>query len=120
MRERYARALIEAGIITEEESAREAEQAYQRLVDIQQAFKASMSLPVTKEREVRLSGAGQEVETALAPEFITSLNEQLLTWPEGFTVHPKLRKQLERRRAALDRGRRSTGPTPRRWPWPRC
>ena len=104
VRERYARALIEAGIITEEESAREAEQAYQRLVDIQQAFKASMSLPVTKEREVRLGGAGQEVETALAPEFITSLNEQLLTWPEGFTVHPKLRKQLERRRAALTDG----------------
>ncbi len=104
VRERYARALIEAGVITEEEGAREAEQAYQRLVDIQQAFRASMSLPVTKEREVRLGGAGQEVETALAPEFITSLNEQLLTWPEGFTVHPKLRKQLERRRAALSEG----------------
>jgi 2-oxoglutarate dehydrogenase E1 component len=41
------------------------------------------------------------VETALAPEFIRSLNEQLLSWPEEFTVHPKLRKQLERRRAAL-------------------
>ncbi len=53
---------------------------------------------------MRLSGAGQEVETALAPGFIRSLNEQLLSWPEGFTVHPKLRKQLERRRAALTEG----------------
>ncbi len=36
--------------------------------------------------------------------------------PEGFTVHPKLVKQLERRREALGRGRpRSTGRTPRRW-----
>jgi 2-oxoglutarate dehydrogenase E1 component len=104
VRERYARTLIEAGVLTEEESQREAEQAYQRLVDIQQAFKASTGRTVTKEREVRLSGAGQEVETALAPEFITSLNEQLLTWPEGFAVHPKLRKQLERRRAALSDG----------------
>src|SRR5918995_7108320 len=26
------------------------------------------------------------------------------SWPEGFTVHPKLRKQLERRRAALSDG----------------
>ena len=34
-------------------------------------------------------------------EFLVALNEQLLSWPEGFTVHPKLRKQLERRRAAL-------------------
>ena len=104
VRERYAKTLIEAGVITQEESDRETEQAYQRLVDIQQGFKASMGRTVTKEREVRLSGAGQDVETALAPEFITSLNEQLLTWPEGFTVHPKLRKQLERRRAALSDG----------------
>ena len=104
VRERYAKTLIEAGVITQEESDRETEQAYQRLVEIQQGFKASMGRTVTKEREVRLSGAGQEVETSLAPEFITSLNEQLLTWPEGFTVHPKLRKQLERRRAALSDG----------------
>jgi len=104
VRERYAGTLVEAGVLTEEESRGEAEQAYQRLVDIQQAFKTSTGRTVTKEREVRLSGAGQEVETALAPEFIRSLNEQLLTWPEGFTVHPKLGKQLERRRAALSEG----------------
>jgi 2-oxoglutarate decarboxylase len=73
-------------------------------VDIQQAFKASTGRTITKEREVRLGGAGQEVETALSPEFINSLNEQLLSWPDGFTVHPKLRKQLERRRAALSEG----------------
>jgi 2-oxoglutarate dehydrogenase E1 component len=104
VRERYARTLIEAAVLTEEESRQEAEQAYQRLVDIQQGFKASTGRTVTKEREVRLSGAGQEVETSLAPEFIRSLNDQLLSWPEGFTVHPKLGKQLERRRAALNEG----------------
>ncbi len=104
VRERYARSLVEAGVLTQEESDRDREQAYQRLVDIQQSFKASTGRSITKEREVRFGGAGQEVETALASEFITSLNEQLLTWPEGFTVHPKLRKQLERRRAALNEG----------------
>jgi 2-oxoglutarate dehydrogenase E1 component len=104
VRDRYAGSLIQAGVITQEQSDQESEQAYQRLVDIQQAFKASTGRSITKEREVRLGGAGQEVETALAPEFITSLNEQLLSWPEGFTVHPKLRKQLERRRAALTEG----------------
>jgi multifunctional 2-oxoglutarate metabolism enzyme len=41
------------------------------------------------------------VETAVPAEFLRSLNEQLLTWPEGFRVHPKLQKQLERRRSAL-------------------
>ena len=101
VREHYAGYLIESGAITEEEAAAEAEQAYQRLVDIQQAFKSSMARTPTQERQVRLSGAGQEVDTALAPEFLTALNDQLHSWPEGFAVHPKLRKQLERRRLAF-------------------
>ncbi len=33
-----------------------------------------------------------------------SLNEELLAVPDGFTVHPKLVKQLEQRREALGRG----------------
>jgi 2-oxoglutarate dehydrogenase E1 component len=101
VRELYARALIQAGTITQEEADKETAQAYQRLVDIQQAFKASMGRTTTQERPVRISGPGQEVDTALAPEFLTALNDQLHSWPEGFNVHPKLRKQLERRRAAF-------------------
>ena len=101
VRELYARELIEAGIISREEADREAAEAYDRLTAIQQAFKSSMGKSTTREQPVRLGGPGQEVETALAPEFIRALNEQLLNWPEGFTVHPKLRKQLERRRTAL-------------------
>jgi 2-oxoglutarate decarboxylase len=101
VREVYARSLIEAGIISQEEADREATQAYQRLLDIQQTFKASMGRIASQEHPVRLSGPGQEVDTALAPEFLTALNEQLHSWPEGFAVHPKLRKQLEKRRSAL-------------------
>ncbi|HEY6762350.1 MAG TPA: multifunctional oxoglutarate decarboxylase/oxoglutarate dehydrogenase thiamine pyrophosphate-binding subunit/dihydrolipoyllysine-residue succinyltransferase subunit, partial [Baekduia sp.] len=42
-----------------------------------------------------------DVPTAVAADRLQVLNEELLTTPEGFTVHPKLVKQLERRRAAL-------------------
>jgi 2-oxoglutarate decarboxylase len=42
-----------------------------------------------------------DVPTAVSHERLQTLNEELLTTPEGFTVHPKLVKQLERRRAAL-------------------
>jgi len=37
----------------------------------------------------------------VAPETLTALNEQLLTWPPNFAVNPKLKKQLERRRLAV-------------------
>ncbi|HET8835335.1 MAG TPA: thiamine pyrophosphate-dependent enzyme, partial [Gemmatimonadales bacterium] len=99
VRELYARTLVGAGILTQEEADREAADAYQRLVDIQQGFKANRATPT--EPTHKLSGAGIEVETGLAAEFLVALNDQLLTWPEGFTVHPKLGKQLERRRAAM-------------------
>ena len=100
-RELYARALVAAGVISQEEADRQASEAHQRLVDIQQGFKASMSRGTPSEPPHKLAGAGLEVDTALAAEFLVALNEQLLSWPEGFTVHPKLVKQLERRRAAL-------------------
>ena len=100
-RELYARTLAAAGVITEEDAQRQAEEAYQRLVDIQQGFKASMSRGVHGDSPHKLAGPGLEVDTALTAEFLVALNEQLLSWPESFTVHPKLRKQLERRRAAL-------------------
>jgi 2-oxoglutarate decarboxylase len=103
VRERYAEALIAAGVVTKEETDKQGVATYQRLVDIQQSFKASTGSgrPGIKEEPRRQVAAGQEVETAVPAEFLKSLNEQLLTWPEGFTVHPKLKKQLERRRTAL-------------------
>src|SRR5688572_19993078 len=41
------------------------------------------------------------VETAVRSEQLVALNEQLLAWPTGFTAHPRLAKQLERRREAM-------------------
>src|SRR6188508_1375520 len=45
-----------------------------------------------------------EVVTAVAADRLRGLNEELLSVPEGFTVNPKLAKQLDRRREALDQG----------------
>jgi 2-oxoglutarate dehydrogenase E1 component len=44
------------------------------------------------------------VSTAVSAERLRAANEALLRVPDGFTVHPKLARQLERRRAALDEG----------------
>jgi 2-oxoglutarate dehydrogenase E1 component len=40
----------------------------------------------------------------VSADLVRRLNEQLLEVPEGFTVHPKLLRQLERRRDALEEG----------------
>ena len=41
------------------------------------------------------------VETSVRAEQLVALNEQLLAWPTGFVAHPRLAKQLERRRDAM-------------------
>lgn len=45
-----------------------------------------------------------EVETRVPHDELARLNEELLTVPDGFTVHPKLVPQLEKRRQAFDEG----------------
>ena len=41
------------------------------------------------------------VDTGVRAESLVALNEQLLAWPSTHAVHPRLAKQLERRRDAL-------------------
>ncbi len=102
VRARYAGQLAKEGVLTPEEAERQAAEYYQRLVDAQQRFKASLGKgPAAEPPKPKQQVAGQEVVTAVPPETLTALNEQMLTWPEGFTVNPKLRRQLERRRTAV-------------------
>jgi 2-oxoglutarate dehydrogenase complex dehydrogenase (E1) component-like enzyme len=58
---------------------------------------------VTREGRIPAS-TGAEVVTAVAAERLRALNDELLRVPDGFTVNPKLAKQLERRLSALDEG----------------
>ena len=107
VRQRYADQLAREGIVTEAQAAGEGEQVYQRLADVQQSLRAHLRDRGAGEEPQRISGAQQvvtEPDTAVAAPLLTTLNEQLLTVPEGFTVIPKLMKQLERRRPALAEG----------------
>jgi len=45
-----------------------------------------------------------EVKTAVPLERLQVLNDELLAVPDGFRIHPKLVKQLEQRRDAIDPG----------------
>ena len=68
---------------------------------MQQKFKGTVGRAAPAEPATPDRSSGMEVETALPVEMLTALNDQLLTWPQGFTVNPKLKKQLDRRRAAF-------------------
>jgi 2-oxoglutarate dehydrogenase E1 component len=48
--------------------------------------------------------ASPEVKTAVSADRLRVLNEELLAVPDGFTIHPKLVKQLEQRRESVEHG----------------
>ena len=106
VRDKYAQQLAQAGVLTAEAATAAADGAYQRLTEIQQSLKANLAQskgaggpPSEPQRVSRVESA--EPETAVPAERLTALNEQLLQVPEGFTVNPKLKKQLDRRRDAI-------------------
>src|SRR5947199_1827900 len=106
-RQRYADLLAREGVVDAAQAAAEAEQVYQRLTEIQQSLKAHLREAGAGEEPQRIS-AGQpalaEPDTAVSAPLLTTLTEQLLLVPDGFTINPKLQKQLERRRPALTAG----------------
>src|SRR5213596_2657011 len=111
VRQRYADRLAREGVLDAAQAEAEAERTYQRLAEIQQSLKAHLAEGGAGggagEEPQRISGAQQamaEPDTAVAAPLVTSLNEQLLQVPAGFTVNPKLKRQLERRRPALGEG----------------
>ncbi len=120
VRELYSRALVQANVLTPEEAESGAASAYQRLVDIQQAFKASMGKATTQEHTVRFSGPGLEVETALSPEFLIALNEQLPAGPRDSRSIPSCASSWSVAGRRWGPRAASIGPTPRCLRWLPC
>jgi 2-oxoglutarate dehydrogenase E1 component len=101
VRERYAARVTERGVIGSEEAAALYDAAYQRLTAEQQGLKASIAGHAPAETGPRRVSTVLEPDTRVPAETLAALNESLLTWPEGFAVHPKLQRQLDRRRQVL-------------------
>jgi multifunctional 2-oxoglutarate metabolism enzyme len=105
VRELFARELIAAGVVTEDESTEMTDQVWQELTGEHQRLKRR----IEDAREIEhATGEYQldrtpspEVKTAVSAERLNVLNEELLAVPDGFTVHPKLVRQFDQRRNAL-------------------
>ena len=103
-REQYAKALVEEGALSQEEVDALSAQIEARLKEAHERLKATFgeAVPAVAYEGRIPASAEAEVVTAVEEERLRALNDELLQVPEGFTVNPKLAKQLERRRATLD------------------
>ncbi len=98
VREKYATSLIESGVITREEADA---MVQARMADLEKAYAAvkpetDFIAPVP---DVPPSGAAANAQTAVPLATLRAINDDLLRVPDGFTVHRKLERGRERRKA---------------------
>jgi 2-oxoglutarate dehydrogenase E1 component len=101
VRELYEERLIDEGVLTREEADGVVADVETVLRAAHERLKASFAEPQEIDHGAVAHGSTAAVDTAVPSATLEQLNEQLLHTPEEFTVHPKLARQLERRRAAI-------------------
>jgi 2-oxoglutarate dehydrogenase E1 component len=104
----YAEKLIADGVLSKDEVDAQQQEIWDHLTTLHQELKAAIKAAEEAGTIEQQTGEYQldrspspEVKTAVSADRLRVLNEELLATPDGFTVHPKLIKQLERRRDAL-------------------
>jgi 2-oxoglutarate dehydrogenase E1 component len=104
VRDQYADELVAEGALSEDDAEALQREVETRLKEAHQRLKDSFAQASVATEGRIPRGSSTEVVTAVAAERLRELDRELVTAPEGFTIHPKLAKQLDRRRQALEQG----------------
>ena len=106
--ELWADRLVADGVVSREDVQRQEQEVWDNLTLLHQRLKAKIAAAAEHDRGDQGTGEYEldrspspDVKTAVPGARLRQLGEELLRVPEGFTVHPKLVKQLERRREGL-------------------
>jgi 2-oxoglutarate dehydrogenase E1 component len=104
----FADKLVEGGVVNKDEVEQRKSEIWDELTTLHQQLKAAIAAAAKEGQVEQPTGEYQldrspspEVKTAVSADRLRALNDELLRVPEGFTVHPKLVRQLDRRRNAL-------------------
>jgi 2-oxoglutarate decarboxylase len=101
VRKIYTESLIGRGDITVEE-AEAALRDYQE--QLERVFAETRDVSSTPPEPTPEQPAPREVDTAISTEVLKRIGESQITLPEGFTVHPRLLPQLQKRAQMVSEG----------------
>ena len=100
--------LVHDEVITADELSRQSQEIWDNLTNRHQELKRRIAEALAEGVAEQPTGEymldrtpSPEVKTAVSAERLRALADELLRVPDGFTVHPKLARQLEQRRAAM-------------------
>ncbi|HEY5194910.1 MAG TPA: multifunctional oxoglutarate decarboxylase/oxoglutarate dehydrogenase thiamine pyrophosphate-binding subunit/dihydrolipoyllysine-residue succinyltransferase subunit [Solirubrobacteraceae bacterium] len=106
--ELWAEQLVSDGVVSREDVERIGQEVWDNLTILHQRLKARIAAAAEHGTVEQSTGEYQldrtpspDVDTAVPAARVRELGLELLRTPDEFTVHPKLVKQLERRRDAL-------------------
>ncbi|HET6744337.1 MAG TPA: multifunctional oxoglutarate decarboxylase/oxoglutarate dehydrogenase thiamine pyrophosphate-binding subunit/dihydrolipoyllysine-residue succinyltransferase subunit [Candidatus Limnocylindria bacterium] len=103
VREQYAAALVASRVITAEDADATAAAVSRDLATRQAAIRKQHAEPqLDRGAESLDAEAAAEPVTSVDADTLRRLNGELHSWPAGFHINPKLAKQLEKRRTALE------------------
>ncbi len=104
----WAEQLVAQNVLTSQEVEQQKDEVWSELTRLHQRLKEQIKQAEEVGQVDQPTGEytldrtpSPDVRTAVSAERLRILNDELLRVPDGFTVHPKLVKQLERRRDAL-------------------
>ena len=104
----WADQLVAQRVVTTQDVERQKDEVWDELTRLHQQLKAKIRHADEVGHVDQPTGEytldrspSPDVKTAVSSERLLVLNDELLRIPDGFTVHPKLVKQLERRRDAV-------------------
>jgi len=102
VRDLYLQRLVADGVVSAEDAAAEAKALARGLAQRQASVRKKATEPALDRGADALPHEGErDPATAVPADVLRTINEQLYRFPAGFTLNPKLEKQLARRRDAL-------------------
>jgi len=103
VRDRYLERLVADGVVNADQAAEDAKALARAFAKRQAAVRKRATEPaLDRGTDALPRDGGADPETAVPADVLRSLNDQLLSWPDGFSINTKLERQLERRRGAFD------------------
>ena len=106
-RKLYTEALIGRGDITIEDAEDVMSRFQQRLESVFREVRDATKTPPPDEHQLKPAYPSKEAArhgTAVTPEVLKRIADAHLSFPDGFTVHPKVMPQLQRRATAITQG----------------
>jgi 2-oxoglutarate dehydrogenase E1 component len=103
-RQIFGARLVLERIVTEDEVNALDKAMFDKLQQVFQAVKQENAADTTGIDDEAESVPNAGAETAVRAEKLVALNEQLLTWPSTFTLHPTVARTLPKRRDAINNG----------------